>query len=333
MKHTIIKIISWLVLAVLLVGFPKIFGVYYTNVFITFAIFAVYSVSLNVLLGYTGLLSFGHAIFFGIGGYGTALALTHIEGIGLFPALGIGLLAASGLALILYPLVTRITGTAFCMLHLALGQLFYVLALKLRNITGGEDGISNFPVPDFNIPGIVSVTMKGEPVNFYYLAIVILGICLFLMWAFTKTPFGQIQVGIRDNAKRIDYLGYKVPQSKAVVYVISGAFAGIAGAVYGLFHNMVSADGSLGAMVSFAPIISTMIGGMGSFFGPIWGTAIFQLLEELITRFTDRIELVTGITLILVMMFAPRGLAGFFTMVKQRWQARTTMDAKVEKTL
>ena len=331
MKNKAIKIILWAVLLVILAFFPKMFGIYYTNLFVTFAVFATYAVALNVLLGYTGLLSFGHAMFFGAGGYGTALALKHIEGIALLPAVGIGFLAAFALALILCPLVVRVSGTAFAMLHLAFGQLFYVLALKLRFITGGEDGIGNFPIPDLVIPGVVSLTMKGAPQNFYYLALVLLGISLWLMWFFTKTPFGQIQVGIRDNAKRIDYLGYKVPQSKAVIYVISGMFAGVAGSVYGLFHNLVSADGSLGALVSFTPIMAAMIGGVGSFFGPIWGTAIFQILEEIVIRFTDRVELVTGAILIFVVMFAPQGLAGFVKMLRLRYFSAPAASAKKEK--
>jgi branched-chain amino acid transport system permease protein len=316
----------------ILAFYPKIFGVYYTNLFVTFAVFAVYAVALNVLLGFTGLLSFGHAMFFGAGGYGTALALKHIEGLSLFPAIGIGFLSAIVLALIVCPLVVRVSGTAFAMLHLAFGQLLYVLALKLRNITGGEDGIGNFPIPPFSIPGLVSIPMKGAPENFYYLAIFLLGVSLWLMWFFTKTPFGQIQVGIRDNAKRIDYLGYMVPQSKAVIYVVSAAFAGMAGSVYGLFHNLVSADGSLGALVSFAPITASMIGGIGSFFGPIWGTAVFQIIEELTIRFTDRVELVMGVILISVIMFAPRGIAGFITAMKMKWQASAASRAKMEKT-
>jgi branched-chain amino acid transport system permease protein len=316
----------------ILVFFPRIFSIYYTNFFVLFAVFAVYAVSLNVLLGYTGLLSFGHAIFFGAGGYGTALALKHIEGIGLFSAIGIGILAAITLALILTPLVTRVTGTAFAMLHLALGQFFYILALKLRDITSGEDGIGNFPIPDFEIPGLISITMKREPENLYYLAIVILGISLWLMWFLTKTPFGQIQVGIRDNAKRVNYMGYQVLQSKAVIYVISGMFAGVAGSVYGLFNNLVSADSSLGPIISFGPIMATMIGGVGSFFGPIWGTAIFQILEEVVTKFTDRVELVTGGILILVIMFAPQGLAGFIAMMKMRYFPPQAAGVKMEKT-
>ena len=221
------KIILWTVLLITLLIYPRVFGIYYTNLFVTFAVFAVYAVAVNVLLGYTGLLSFGHAMFFGAGGYGTALALKHIEGLGLLSAVGIGFLSAVALALILCPLVVRVSGTAFAMLHLAFGQLLYVLALKLRDITGGEDGIGNFPIPDLAIPGIVSIPMKGVPENFYYFALAVLGVSLWLMWFFTKTPFGQIQVGIRDNARRIDYLGYKVPQAKAVIYVISGAFSGL----------------------------------------------------------------------------------------------------------
>ncbi len=332
MNNKITKTVLWVVLLVILVFYPKMFGVYYTNLFVTFAVFAVYAVSLNVLLGYTGLLSFGHAMFFGAGGYGTALALKHIEGIALLPAIGIGFLSAFFLALVLCPLVVRVSGTAFAMLHLAFGQLLYVLALKLRHITGGEDGIGNFPIPAFSIPGLISIPMKGAPENFYYLAMVLLGLSLWLMWFFTKTPFGQIQVGIRDNAKRIDYLGYKVPQSKAVIYVVSGTFAGVAGSLYGLFHNLVSADGSLGALVSFAPITASMIGGIGSFFGPIWGTAVFQIIEELTIRFTDRVELVMGVILILVIMFAPRGIAGFITAIKMRWQGSAASKAKMEKT-
>ncbi len=331
------KIIMWLAVFAVLAFYPQIFGVYYTNVFVTFAVFAVYSISLNLLLGYTGLLSFGHAIFFGAGGYATALALKHIEGIAVMPALGLGFLAALVFAAVLSPLVVRVSGTAFCMLHLAFGQVMYVLALKLRNITGGEDGIGNFPIPALNIPGIGPIALGGEPVNFYYFAMVVLGLSTFLMWYFTKTPFGQIQVGVRDNAKRIDYLGYKVPQTKAVIYIVSGAFAGVAGAVYALFHNLVSADGSLGIGISFGPIISTMVGGIGSFFGPVLGTAVMQVVDEVVVKFTDRVELATGVILILVVMFLPTGILGWVEIMKAKFRAKAgasptiTTEEKLEK--
>jgi branched-chain amino acid transport system permease protein len=321
-----LNVVWWVIGLLFFAFFPKIFGIYYTNVMVTLAIFSVFALSVNMLLGYTGLLSFGQAMFFGFGGYGTALALTHIPGIGVLPAIGLGVLAAVVLALILSPLVVRVSGTAFAMLHLAFGQLMYVLALKLYNITGGEDGIANFPVP-----GLFTESLKSSPEHFYYLAMVILGISTWLMWYVTKTPFGQIQVGIRDNAKRIDYLGYRVPQSKAVIYVLAAFFAGVAGSIYGLFHNLVSADGSLGIGMSFAPIISVMIGGVGSFFGPILGVAIFQLVDELILRYTESTELVMGVILIVVVMFMPTGFVGLYRMLRQRISARRTPEAKKEK--
>ncbi|MBA4392388.1 MAG: branched-chain amino acid ABC transporter permease [Desulfobacca sp.] len=318
----------WTGLIVVLILYPKVAGIYYTNFFVTFAIFSVFSVSYNFLLGYTGLFSFGHAMFFGTGGYGVALALTHLKGISVLTALGIGMLAAAFLALLLCPLVVRVTGTAFAMLHLAFGQLMYVLALKLRTITGGEDGVGGFPLPPINL-GFLSVNIK-DSANFYYFALVVLGLSLWIMWFFTKTPFGQIQIGVRDNVKRVDYLGFKVPQTKAVIYVISGAFAGVAGAVYALFQNLISADGGFSVIISFAPIINVMVGGVFSFFGPIWGTALLQIITEITTRYTDRVELVSGLILIGIIMFAPMGFMGFMHYLKQRWLIPFAFKAKSE---
>ena len=313
-----LRAVAWLVLACALAALPLALGPYYTNVFVSFAIFAVFTASLNVLLSFTGLFSFGHAIFFGAGGYGTALALKHIPGLPLLPALFAGVLAAVVLALLLCPVVARLSGTAFAMLHLAFAQVMYVIALKLRAVTGGEDGIGNFPIPPLAIPGVASFPMKDSPQNFYYFAVVVLGLSLWFMWHLTRTPFGQAQLAIRENARRTAYLGYAVAQTKAVAYVIAAAFAGVAGSVYGLFHNLVSADGALGAVVSFAPIINIMIGGIGSFFGAVLGTAVFQLIEELVGRFTDKVELVMGLTFVAVILYAPGGILGIVRSLRQK---------------
>lgn len=310
--------IFWIVVLAALVIYPKVFGIYYTNVFISIAIFALFAVSYNLLLGYTGLLSFGHAMFFGVGAYGTALALEHVEGMPLIVSVLLGALAAIVLALILCPIVVRVSGTAFAMLHLAFGQLMYVLALKLRGITGGEDGIGGFPIPELNIFGIVSIDM-ADPTNFYYFAVTVLGLSVLFLWFFTKTPFGSIMIAIRDNAKRVDYLGFKVPQSKAIIYTVSGCFAGVAGSIYALFQNLISAYDGFHVMVSFAPIIMTMVGGITSFFGPIMGAGIFGIIEELTSRYTERVELVMGLILILVIMFAPMGFLGIINLVKQKF--------------
>lgn len=320
MMNKTVRRILWAVLLIFLALYPKLFGIYFTNVFVSFIVFALFAVSLNLLLGFTGLLSFGHAMYFGTGGYATALALSHIEGCPLLVALLLGVLAALALGAIICPLVVRVHGTAFAMLHLAFGQLMYVLALKLRNITGGEDGIGGFPIPAFNIPGVVSIDMS-HPLNFYYFAVTVVGISLWVMWFFTKTPFGQIMISVRDNAKRTDYLGYKVPQTKAVIYLVSGAFAGVAGSIYTMFQDLISADGAYHALLSFEPILITMVGGIGSFFGPIFGSAIFGFIYEVTTRFTDRGELVVGLILIIVILYFPGGFVGLVQLIKAKWLA------------
>jgi len=311
------KWIGWAVLLIALVLYPRIFGIYYTNVFVTFAIFALFAVTLNLLLGYTGLLTFGHAMFFGTGGYATAIALERIEGLPIIAAVLIGFLAAIVLALILCPIMVRVSGTAFAMLHLAFGQLMYVLALKLRFITGGEDGVGGFDIPPLGFPGIGSVDIS-DPLNFYYFAVTVLGLSIWFLWFFTKTPLGSVMVGIRDNANRVNYLGFKVTQTKAVIYTLAGAFAGVAGSVYALFQNLIAADDAYHVWVSFAPIMMTMVGGISSFFGPIAGAAIFGIIEELTSRYTERVELVMGLILISIIMFAPLGFVGFVNFFKQK---------------
>lgn len=326
MNKKITMIVFWVVLLAFLAFFPHLFGIYYSNVAAALAVFSVYALSLNMLMGYTGLLSFGHAMFFGLGGYGTALALKHVSGMGIITAIGLGGSAAVIFAMILSPLVVRVSGTAFAMLHLAFGQLLYVLALKMYRITGGEDGIGNFP-----LPGLFTASLKDDPAHIYYLVVIVTGICVWLMWFFTKTPFGQIQVGIRDNSKRIDYLGFKVFHSKAVIYMLSALFAGVAGSLYAISHNLVSADSAFGIMISFLPIIYIMIGGIGSFFGPIVGVAVFKLVDELVLRYTDSTELVMGIILVLVMMFMPQGIMGLVKMLKLKIKAWFASKSEREK--
>jgi branched-chain amino acid transport system permease protein len=332
MMKKIIKLIILLIALVFLALYPRLFGIYFTNVFVVFGIYALFSVSLNLLLGFTGLLSFGHAMYFGMGGYATALALQHIEGLSIFPAFLIGFLAALVLALVLAPLMVRVSGTAFAMLHLAFGLLAYILALKMRFITGGEDGIGGFPIPPFSIPGIVSIEME-DPLKFFYFAVIILGVSIWILWFLTKTPFGQIMVAIRDKADRVDYLGYRVPHSKAVVYLFAGSFAGISGSIYALFQNLISPDGALYILNSFIPVMMTMVGGIGSFFGPIYGSAIFGIMDELTSRYlAEQTELVVGLMLILVIMFYPMGFAGFLSFLKGKWlQFRLSRQGQSKK--
>jgi branched-chain amino acid transport system permease protein len=318
MKNNLYNWILWGAAVIILAVLPRLVSFYYLNLFLAFAIFSLYAVTLNLMLGYMGVLSFGHAMFFGTGAYATALVLIHIKGFPLLPAVMLGGLAGGILALILCPLLVRVSGTAFAMLTMAFGQLIFVIALKYREVTGGEDGIGGYPIPTLNIPGLVSIDMTDK-INFYYFVIVIVAICLVLLWFYTKTPFGSLLPGIRDNSLRMNYLGFNLSQTKAINLVISGAFAGIAGALHALLMKLVSTVGVLDIGTSFKPIMMAYIGGVGSFFGPIIGSGILHVLEDVVIKFTERIGLVNGGIFILVVIFAPAGLVGLFHTLKGKW--------------
>lgn len=330
MRNNLFKWIPWIVIVVIVILFPLITGIYYINFFVRFAIFSLYAVTLNLLLGYMGVLSFGHAMFFGVGAYTTAVALTHIEGLPLLPSLLSGGLAGALLAIILSPLLVRVSGTAFAMLTLAFSQLIFVAALKFREVTGGEDGVGGFPIPPLRIPGLISIDMTDQ-VNFYYFAVIVTAICLWIVWFYTKTPFGSLIVGIRDNAMRIDYMGFKLSYTKAINLIVSGTFAGIAGGLYALFQNLVSTVGVLDITNCFLPLMMAYIGGVGSFFGPIVGSGILHILEDVVIRFTERIGLVNGAIFILVVLFAPMGVVGLFQTARLKWFTKSVNQVSAEE--
>ena len=200
MKITKGQFLLWVLLLAALAVYPSVFGIVYTNLFIRFLIFALFAASLNLLLSFTGLLSFGHAMFFGVGAYATALTLAHIPNVGLFTAIFVGAAAGALLALIVSPMLVRVKDTAFALLTLALNQLVFIACLKLRGLTYGEDGVSGFPTPPLKLFGLAPIDITYPP-NFFYFSVCIIGLSLFLMWYATRTPFGSIMIGIRDNPR------------------------------------------------------------------------------------------------------------------------------------
>lgn len=305
-KYWIMGLVG-LVLAVLV---PLVLGDVEIKFVAQFAAFSVFAVSLNLLLSYTGLLSFGHALFFGVGGYATALAVEHLPGLSLMPVVLIGALAAALVALLCSPLLVRVKGTAFAMLTLAFGQLMYMFCLKFREITKGEDGIP------FTPPELLYLINMNSTNNTYYFVMIVCALSIWFMWFFTKTPLGSIMISVRDNTDRVSYLGFKVPQTKAIIFTVSGIFAGVAGSMFALLENLVSPDGWFSIMESFAPLMAILIGGIGTFIGPIFGVAVLFLIEELATKFTERVELVSGVIFVLVVLFAPGGLVWLYRISK-----------------
>jgi branched-chain amino acid transport system permease protein len=321
MKITKGHLLLWLLLLAALAVYPSVFGIVYTNLFIRFLIFALFAASLNLLLSFTGLLSFGHAMFFGVGGYAAALTLEHIPNVGLFTAIFVGASAGSLLALIVSPMLVRVKDTAFALLTLALNQLLFIACLKLRGLTYGEDGVGGFPTPPLDLFGLFSVDISYPP-NFFYFTLCIVGLSLFLMWYATRTPFGSIMIGIRDNPNRVGYLGFNIPFSKTVIFLISGFFAGLAGALFALFQNLVSPDAVMHILNSFTAIMMTFVGGIGTFLGPIAGAAIMIGLENLAVRHTEKIFLINGLLLIVVVLFFRSGFVGLYNLAKARWYSK-----------
>ena len=306
-----------------LVAFPFVSNTIYINLVVRLAIEALFAVSLNLLLSFTGLLSFGHALYFGVGAYSAALLLTHLQGIPLLAAVLLSGLAAALVGLVLSPLLVRVRATAFAMLTLAFGQLMYVLCSKLRDVTGGEDGIMGWPTPPINL-GLFNWDVT-TPMGIYFFAVGLSCLGIAAMWFFTKTPMGSVMISIRDNQKRVDYLGYQVVQTKAMIFCLSGFFAGLAGAIYAVFNSLVSVGGVLDLMVSFQPLMAILVGGIGSFSGPILGSGLLLLLEEVTQAYPEVARMISGIIFILVVVFLPGGAVWTWARLRDWWQKRVYM--------
>jgi branched-chain amino acid transport system permease protein len=199
----------------------------------------------------------------------------------------------------------RMSGTYFALLTLAFNQLVWAIVWKWRDVTGGDDGLGRFPKPD-----LLGLSMKN-PVTFYYVSVLIIGICLFFCWYFTKTPFGNVALSVKSNEERAKFLGFNVNASKLVLLTLLGFFAGISGALYAQFQEFI-ATSVIDLGMSTNVLFMAYIGGIGFFLGPLVGSGIFVYLSEYLSSFTDRWEFILGIIFILVVLFAPQGIMGLF---------------------
>jgi branched-chain amino acid transport system permease protein len=303
---------------------PPVLGTLQADILVGFGISCLFAVSLNLLLE-TGLFSLGHALFFGIGAYITALGLFYLEGLPLIPAVLLGGTAAGLVGLLLSPLLLRASGIYFTLLTVALNQILYASCLKFSEITGGETGFSNYPIPALDLFGLASFPMDNK-VNFYYFALVTVILCIWLMWFMTKTPFGSIMLAIRDNPERVPYLGYWMHGSKIPVFVISGFFAGIAGALSALWISLVSPDSLHLVNVSFKTFLAILVGGLGTFSGPFIGVGIFLLFGELVMAYGRTAEtVILGLTIVYLLYapkYTPWGIIGIYQKIRQKFPGK-----------
>jgi branched-chain amino acid transport system permease protein len=306
---------------VLLLIAPSVLGTLKADILVGFGISCLFAVSLNLLLE-TGLFSLGHALFFGTGAYTAALGLFYIEGLPLIPTILLGGSAAGLMGLLFSPLLLRTSGIYFTLLTVALNQILYVTCLKFSEITGGESGFSNYPIPALDLFGLASFPMDNKA-NFYYFTLVTIILCIWLMWFITKTPFGIIMLAIRDNPERVPYLGFWMPGNKILIFVISGFFAGIAGALSALWINLVDPSSSLHLVsVSFKTFLAILVGGLGTFSGPFIGVGILLLFGELVVPYGRTAEMaILGITIVYLLYapkYTPWGIIGIYLKIRQK---------------
>jgi branched-chain amino acid transport system permease protein len=263
-------------------------------------IFAIFGLGLNLLLGYTGLLSFGQSTFFGSAAYVAGWLLKQY-GINALLALGIGVgVGAASAALVGYLCVQR-SGLYFIMLTFALNQLFYFIAYQWTSVTGGEDGMPGIPRPA--LPGIDF----ANPLVYYTFVSVLFLASLWIMKRIVESPLGKILQAIRENSVRAEAVGYDVPRFKLLAFVIGGAFSGLAGVLYAMLFGIVPLE-AIGFVFSGNVLFATLIGGSGSLYGPVIGSFVFIWLSESVSTLWARWPLLLGVAFVIVVLFLRGGV-------------------------
>jgi branched-chain amino acid transport system permease protein len=263
-------------------------------------IFAIFGLGLNLLLGYTGLLSFGQSTFFGSAAYVAGYLLKHYA-INVFLALGVGVGVGAASALLVGYLCVQRSGIYFIMLTFALNQLFYFIAYQWTSVTGGEDGM-----PGIGRPALFGIDF-GDPLNYYIFVSVLFLVSLWGMKRVVESPLGKILQAIRENELRAQAVGYNVPRFKLLAFVIAGAFSGLAGVLYAMLFGIVPLE-AISFVFSGNVVFATLIGGSGSLYGPIIGSFVFIWLSESVSTLWARWPLLLGVAFVIVVLFFRGGV-------------------------
>jgi branched-chain amino acid transport system permease protein len=265
-------------------------------------IFAIFAMSLDLLLGFTGLMSLGHAAFFGLGAYAVAV-LGNVFGINAWLGLAAGVLLAGGGAALIGFFCVRIAGIPFLMLTLAFSQLVFSVALKWRDVTGGSDGLAIAAKPSF-----FGFDLDHSLVM-YFMTLLFLVAAFLALRRLINAPLGHVFVGIRENEQRMAAIGYPTRAYKLIAFTIAGAVAGLAGGLYAIYNGFISSD-ALYWTASGDILIMTMLGGAGTLVGPAIGAGVFLLLKNVVSSYSEHWLTIIGVTFICCVMFFPGGLWG-----------------------
>jgi branched-chain amino acid transport system permease protein len=286
---------------IILVILPPFYTSYWITLVTQMLIYGILAMSLDILVGYSGMSSFGHAGFFGSSAYVVAILATRYK-MGFLACLLSGVTVTTVISLIFGLLVAHASGVYFLIITLALGMTLWGLAFRWVNMTGGDNGISGIPRPDLGLP----ISLK-DPLTFYYFILVFFLICLVLMTIFVRSPFGHSLKGVRESESRMRVLGYHTWLHKYLGYVTAALFGGVAGVFWAYFDGFISPY-NMELTASIEIILMVILGGPGTLVGPALGAGIIVFLKNFISAYTQRWLLILGTIYILTIFYAPQGL-------------------------
>ncbi len=271
------------------------------------SIFAIFAMSYDILLGFTGIVSFGHVMYFGLGAYSVSIFLKKFDSSWLYLVEGaaVGLIIAITVSLLLGALTLRLKSHFFAMLTLAVAELFAVIGNKWSKVTNGADGFS-FKIPEF----------FRDRFLFAYIAVILMILIYFALRQFTLSPVGRVLQGIRENEQRMEALGFKILYYKIISNVVAGSVAAFAGIMFALLMRFVSVPSVLGVDLTLNALLITIVGGVGTLIGAILGASIIEIVQQLLQSLAksdpifDRWLLLFGLAYILIVLFFPYGIVG-----------------------
>jgi len=267
-------------------------------------IYGLFALSLDLIMGYTGMVSFGHAAYFGLGAYASALVLIHF-GQPVPVALLAGALLAGAVALPVGWFSTRATGIYFAMLTLAFAMLVWGIAFKWKEVTGGDDGFTGIKVP----------AMLANHVSYFYFTLIVVVAGIAALWVICHSAFGFTLVAIRENSVRAGFIGVDTRRMRWAAFTVAGTFGGLAGALFGMYHRGMYIENAFWTE-SANVLIMVLLGGIYSFIGPIIGAAVLHLLQVFTNQYTPYWPTVLGLILLVIVMVLPDGLIGLARRVK-----------------
>ena len=295
------RIISLILASIVLVILPPLYTSYWVKLLTQMLIFGILAMSLDILIGFTGLSSFGHAGFFGAAAYVVAILSTRYK-VGFLGCFVSAITIATMISMLFGLLVAHAKEVYFLIITLALGMVLWGLGFRWVSMTGGDNGISGILRPSIGLP----ISLK-HPLTYYYVILVFFLVCLILMVILIRSPFGHSLKGIRESESRMRSLGYNTWLHKYLSYVSAAAFGGVAGALWAYFDGFISPY-NMDLTASIEIILMVILGGPGTLIGPALGAGIIVFLKNFISAYTQRWLLILGTIYILTILYAPQGL-------------------------